>query len=80
MGDLEGVGRIYRPELNPNIDRPRQIDPTSGDRKGRSGEEKRQGGESEDTVELHEIEEASEEPQKNAGKPKAPKPNLDVSA
>jgi hypothetical protein len=77
MGEFDGVGRVYRSDLNPHPERPPQVDRAERDRRGKGGDPDHPGEEPHDTVELH------EEPGDHQDKAKAPKPKdrkLDISA
>ena len=81
MGDLEGVGRIYRPELNANITRSPHVDKTERDKHHRHREEGEQHEEEpHDTVELHEIDDPKANRVVPVIKPVDPNDHVDISA
>lgn len=80
MGDLEGVGRIYRPELNTNVVRSPHVDKTESDRHRRDQQADHQDEEPHDLVELHELEESEAKPVIVPVKPVNPKGHVDISA
>lgn len=80
MGDLEGVGRVYRPELNPKVERHPQIEKADRDKHGKDHDEPKE--EPHDTVELHEEAEDSQQDHQDGDQPKRPSwpRKLDISA
>lgn len=64
MGQLDGVGRIYRPDLDQNVNSDLQVDRTEHERKRRDKDEQKDDG-PHDTVDIHDEEgtEATPEPQ-----------------
>ncbi len=80
MGDLEGVGRIYRPELNTQVGRSPKIEPTEPDHQRQQKDEQHREGEPKDTVELHESESLEPKPLTPNPKHLDPESHLDVSA
>lgn len=77
MGDLEGVGRIYRPEMNPQSERHPQVDRAERDKQGK-GQHDRQEDQPHDTVELHE--EPDKGPKGGAQQASPKDRKLDISA
>ncbi|MCH8978805.1 MAG: hypothetical protein IH945_06130 [Armatimonadetes bacterium] len=61
MGQLDGVGRVYRADLNQKVERELQVDRTDRDRKRRDKDD-HQDEEPHDTVEIHDEAEGSEAP------------------
>jgi hypothetical protein len=77
MGDFEGVGRVYRTELNPQPERHPQIDRAERDKRGKGQDPHHE--EPHDRVELHE-EEADSATKKASPQPKPKDRKLDISA
>ena len=77
MGEFEGVGRVYRTELNPQPERHPQIDRTERDKRGKGQDPHHD--EPHDRVELHE--EGADSATKKANPQSKPKDRkLDISA
>ncbi len=76
MGEFDGVGRVFRTELNPHPERHPQVDRTEKDKRGK-GEHAHPDDEPHDTVELHEQ---KMEPAEKAPEPKPKDRKLDISA
>ena len=75
MGDLEGVGRVYRPELNPHPERHIKIDRSEPDKQGH--DHPQQESEPQDKVELHD---GTDQSSQKAPKPSPKDHKLDISA
>jgi hypothetical protein len=78
MGDFEGVGRVYRTELNPTPERHPQLEKTDRDRRGK-GEHPGKDDEPHDRVELHE-EDLGQAPVDPGKKRRPTDRHLDISA
>ena len=81
MGEVEGVGRVYRTEFKPPVDRHPQLDKTDRDKHGRDHEEHPEE-EPHDTVELHEEVAPLPQEDQDGRPPKHPPKDrgLDISA
>ena len=82
MAQLDGVGRVYRADLNQKVERDPQVDRTDRDRKRRDKDDRPDEG-PQDTVEIHDEAEGSEEGSEASPKPKADsseEDGLDISA
>ena len=81
MAQFDGIGRIFRADLTPEVDRSPQANPTERDRKRREKEEK-QDEEPQDSVELHEEEGVEDlpEPKSRRKLPAQDEDGLDISA
>lgn len=79
MGEFDGVGRVYRVELNPHAERPPQVDRTEKDKRGK-GQDPSHEDEPEDKVELHEEVASPPEGAEKAPKLKPKDRKLDISA
>jgi hypothetical protein len=79
MGEFDGVGRVYRVELNPHPDRPPQVERTEKDKRGKE-QDAHHDEEPQDKVELHEEEADPPKEDEKAPKPKPKDRKLDISA
>ena len=82
MGQVDGVGRVYRADLNQKVERDIQVDRTEGDRKRRDKDDQ-QAEEPQDTVDIHDEAEGSDGGSEARQKAKAKPPaedGLDISA
>jgi hypothetical protein len=79
MGEFDGVGRVFRVELNPHPDRPPQVDRTEKDKRGK-GEDPHHDEEPQDKVELHEEDRVAPKGDEKAPNPKPKDRKLDISA
>lgn len=77
MGGFEGVGKVFRSELNPQPERHPQIDRAERDKRGKDQDQHRE--EPHDSVELHD-EDGAAESKKASPRPKPKDRKLDISA
>ena len=80
MGDLEGVGRIYRPEMGTHVGRSPQVDKADKDKHRREKEDERPEEEPKDTIELHESSGESPTQKPQVRRVFKPHKGLDISA
>jgi hypothetical protein len=77
MGGFDGVGKVFRTELNPQPERHPQIDRAERDKRGKGQDQHRE--EPHDSVELHE-EDAAPAAEKSSPRQKPKDRKLDISA